>query len=456
MLMMTPVAQATVLVAEDDDLTRGLLVEVLRRGRHRVVDVASGMDALERLKEERFDLVLSDIQMPGAGGMELLAHVMHTAPETAVILITAFARPDSAMDAIAQGAVDYLTKPVDVFALQAAVARALERKRLTTENLRLRSVGLDKKSMVGTSPPMLSLYKQIAQVARTEAAVLLVGESGCGKELAARKIHDLSRRASMPYVPVNCATLAEGILESELFGHERGAFTGAHSSRRGVFEEANGGTIFLDEIGDVPAKMQAQLLRVLQEGEVRRVGGAAAIRVDVRVVAATNRDLASEVASGRMREDLYYRLNVVAVRVPPLRDRGDDIIELARHFLVRHAVQFGRAVPEMSPEAVAVIRAYPWPGNVRELENALARAVALSPHSVILPEDLPDEVARGIATSGSAAIDGDWPTLKVLEERYIQKVLEHVQENRTHAANVLGMDRRTLQRLLAREAGEDE
>ncbi len=456
MLMMTPVAQATILVAEDDDLTRGLLVEVLRRGQHRVVDAASGMDALERLKEERFDLVLSDIQMPGAGGMELLAHVMHTAPETAVILITAFARPDSAMDAIAQGAVDYLTKPVDVFALQAAVARALERKRLTTENLRLRSVSLDKKSMVGTSPPMLSLYKQIAQVARTEAAVLLVGESGCGKELAARKIHDLSRRASMPYVPVNCATLAEGILESELFGHERGAFTGAHSSRRGVFEEANGGTIFLDEIGDVPAKMQAQLLRVLQEGEVRRVGGAAAIRVDVRVVAATNRDLASEVASGRMREDLYYRLNVVAVRVPPLRDRGDDIIELARHFLVRHAVQFGRAVPEMSPEAVAVIRAYPWPGNVRELENALARAVALSPHSVILPEDLPDEVARGIATSGSAAIDGDWPTLKVLEERYIQKVLEHVQENRTHAANVLGMDCRTLQRLLAREAGEDE
>jgi len=454
--MNEPLPQSLILVAEDDDLTRELLVEVLHRGGHRTVDVASGMEAIEQLKAQRFDLVLSDIQMAGASGMEVLAHVTRMSPETAVVLITAFARPDSAMDAIAQGAVDYLTKPVDVFALQAAVARALERKRLTTENLRLRSVTLDKKSMIGTSPTMLSLYKQIAQVARTEAAVLLMGESGCGKELAARKIHDLSRRASGPYVPVNCATLAEGILESELFGHERGAFTGAHSSRRGVFEEANGGTIFLDEIGDVPAKMQAQLLRVLQEGEVRRVGGTAAIKVNVRVVAATNRDLAADVGTGRMREDLYYRLNVVAVRVPPLRDRSDDIIELARHFLVRYAVEFGRAVPDLSPEAVSLIRSYPWPGNVRELENALARAVALTPRAALLPEDLPPEVAMGGVTPERASIDADWPTLKVLDERYIQKVLDHVQENKTHAANVLGMDRRTLQRLLAREDGPSE
>jgi DNA-binding NtrC family response regulator len=454
--MNEPVAQALILVAEDDDLTRELLVEVLRRGGHRIIDVASGVEAIEQLKAQRFDLVLSDIQMAGAGGMEVLGHVMRTAPETAVVLITAFARPESAMDAIAQGAVDYLTKPVDVFALQAAVARALERKRLTTENLRLRSVTLDKKSMIGTSPPMLNLYKQIAQVARTEAAVLLTGESGSGKELAARKIHELSRRASGPYVPVNCATLTESILESELFGHERGAFTGAHSSRRGMFEEASGGTIFLDEIGDVPAKMQAQLLRVLQEGEVRRVGGTAAINVDVRVVAATNRDLAADVSSGRMREDLYYRLNVVAVRVPPLRDRGDDIVELARYFLVRYAVEFGRAVPDLSPEAVSLIRTYPWPGNVRELENALARAVALSQRLLLLPEDFPPEVAGLGATPGRAALDGDWPTLKVLDERYIQKVLDHVQENRTHAASVLGIDRRTLQRLLARDGGEGE
>jgi two-component system response regulator AtoC len=454
--MNEPLAQALILVAEDDDLTRELLVEVLRRGGHRIVDVASGMDAIEQLKAQRFDLVLSDIQMAGAGGMEVLAHVMRTAPETAVVLITAFARPDSAMDAIAQGAVDYLTKPVDVFALQAAVARALERKRLTTENLRLRSVTLDKKSMVGTSAPMLNLYKQIAQVARTEAAVLLMGESGCGKELAARKIHDLSRRASGPYVPVNCATLAESILESELFGHERGAFTGAHSSRRGVFEEANCGTIFLDEIGDVPAKMQAQLLRVLQEGEVRRVGGTAPIKVDVRVVAATNRDLVAEVSSGRMREDLYYRLNVVAVRVPPLRDRGDDIVELARHFLVRYAVEFGRSVPDLSPEAITLLRTYPWPGNVRELENALARTIALSQRAVLLPEDFPSEVNQRITTPGRKTVDADWPTLKVLDERYILKVLEHVRDNKTHAANVLGIDRRTLQRLLAREEGEAE
>jgi transcriptional regulator with PAS, ATPase and Fis domain len=223
-----------------------------------------------------------------------------------------------------------------------------------------------------------------------------------------------------------------------------------------MFEEASGGTIFLDEIGDVPAKMQAQLLRVLQEGEVRRVGGTAAINVDVRVVAATNRDLAADVSSGRMREDLYYRLNVVAVRVPPLRDRGDDIVELARYFLVRYAVEFGRAVPDLSPEAVSLIRTYPWPGNVRELENALARAVALSQRLLLLPEDFPPEVAGLGATPGRAALDGDWPTLKVLDERYIQKVLDHVQENRTHAASVLGIDRRTLQRLLARDGGEGE
>jgi DNA-binding NtrC family response regulator len=444
------------LVAEDDELTRELLVEVLRRGGHRVADVASGVEALEQLKSDRFDLVLSDIQMAGVGGMEVLAHVTETSPETPVILITAFAQPDSAMDAIALGAVDYLTKPVDVFALRAAIARALERRRLTTENLRLRRETLGKKMLIGTSPPMLELYKKIAQVAPTDAAVLLTGESGCGKEVVARTIHDRSRRASAAYVAVNCATLAESILESELFGHERGAFTGAHSSHRGVFEEASGGTIFLDEIGDVPAKMQAQLLRVLQEGEVRRVGGTSSVKVDVRVIAATNRDLAADVASGRMREDLYYRLNVITIGLPPLRDRGDDVIELARHFLAQHAVAFGRSVVDLTPETLALIRAYPWPGNVRELENALARAVALSPRTVLTPEEFPPELAKGPPVLGTAAIDADWPTIAVLEERYIRKVLERVQDNRTHAANVLGVDRRTLQRLLAREVGKVE
>jgi DNA-binding NtrC family response regulator len=447
---------ACILVAEDDDLTRELLVEVLCRGGHRVVDVPSGVEALERLKSERFDLVLSDIQMVGVGGMKVLAHVTETSPETPVILITAFAQPDSAMDAIAQGAVDYLTKPVDVFALRAAVARALERRRLTTENLRLRRETLGKKMLIGTSPPMLELYKKIAQVAPTDAAVLLTGESGCGKEVVARTIHDRSRRASAAYVAVNCATLAESILESELFGHERGAFTGAHSNHRGVFEEADRGTIFLDEIGDVPAKMQAQLLRVLQDGEVRRVGGTSSIKVDVRVIAATNRDLPTDVANGRMREDLYYRLNVITVKIPPLRERGDDVIELARHFLAQHAVSFGRSVAEIAPETLSLIRTYPWPGNVRELENALARAVAFSPRAVLMPEDLPPEVAKGTSLPATAAIDADWPTVKVLEERYISKVLERVQENRTHAANVLGVDRRTLQRLLAREADKAE
>jgi len=438
--------KASVLVAEDDDLTRELLVKVLRRDGYDVVEAVDGVDALEKLRASRADLVLSDIQMAQVSGMELLDAIQKRAPEIPVVLITAYAEPGAAMDAIMRGAADYLAKPVDIIALRTTVARALERRQLAGENQRLRSEAVEKKTLIGTSPAMLELYKQIAQIAPTHVTVLIVGESGSGKELVARTIHERSRRADRPYVAVNCASIAEGLLESELFGHERGAFTGAHSTRLGLFEEANGGTVLLDEVGDIPAKMQAQLLRVLQEGEVRRVGGSSAIPVDVRVLAATNRDLTVDVAEKRMRADLFYRLNVVTLRIPPLRERGDDVVALARHFVARNAATLGRPIPEISDEALKRLRAHPWPGNVRELENAMARAVAMSQRSVLLPGDLPPLVSGEALAPGAQSIDHDWPTLGELQRRYIARVLERTAGNKTAAASILGVDRRTLQR----------
>jgi transcriptional regulator with PAS, ATPase and Fis domain len=261
-------------------------------------------------------------------------------------------------------------------------------------------------------------------------------------------------RAAGPFVAVNCAALAEGLLESELFGHERGAFTGANAAHPGLFEAAEGGTIFLDEVGDVPAKMQAALLRVLQEGEVRRVGGSAVIHVNVRIISATNRDLAADVKASRMREDLFYRLSVVSLRVPPLRDRGDDILALTQHLVARHAALLGRPAPRLSDEALFQIRSYTWPGNVRELENALARAVAMSERGVILAGDLPSRAAD--APASAPALESDWPTLDEVQRRYIARVLEHTGQNKTLAAGILGIDRRTLQRLAVRESHDDE
>jgi DNA-binding NtrC family response regulator len=449
------VSPARILIAEDDDLTLELLATVLRGEGYEVATVSDGREALNQLQAGAFDLVLSDIQMTRASGLEVLETVTRQYPDTPVVLITAYAEPGAAMDAIGSGAADYLAKPVDIVALRATVARALERRRLARENRSLRSTIAERKILVGTCAPMLELYKEIAHVAPTDATVLIKGESGSGKELVARTIHDRSRRSSQPFVAFSCAALAEGLLESELFGHERGAFTGASGPHKGLFETAEGGTIFLDEIGDVPAKMQGELLRVLQESEVRRVGGSAPIKVNVRVISATNRDLAAEVAAGRMRKDLAYRLDVVSLRVPPLRDRGDDIISLTLHLASRHAALLGRPAPHISEEAMYLIRSYSWPGNVRELENALARAVAMSQRGVILPGDLP-VLAAGGETGKLVSIDSDWPTLEELQRRYIERVLAHTGQNKTSAASILGIDRRTLQRLALREAKKDD
>lgn len=441
-----------ILIAEDDDQTLDLLATVLRRDGYEVVTVTDGQEAMDQFQECIFDLVLSDVQMTRASGLEVLDWVTSKYPDTPVVLITAYAEPGAAMDAIASGAADYLAKPVDIVALRTTVARALERRSLSAENRSLRSAMAGRRVLVGTSPRMLELYKEIAHVAPTDATVLITGESGSGKELVARTIHERSRRASHPFVALNCASLAEGLLESELFGHERGAFTGASGARKGLFETAEGGTIFLDEVGDVPTKMQGELLRVLQEGEVRRVGGSALIKVNVRVISATNRDLAAEVTAGRMRQDLVYRLKVVSLRVPPLRERGDDVVALTIHLAARHAAILGRPEPHISDEAMFQIRSYPWPGNVRELENALARAVAMSQRGVILPGDLPALAEAGPSTL--SAIHTDWPTLEELQRRYIERVLQHTGQNKTSAAAILGIDRRTIQRLASREADE--
>jgi two-component system, NtrC family, response regulator AtoC len=334
-----------------------------------------------------------------------------------------------------------------VDAIRLVVTRALTQAALATENRALRRQVRDKyklEGIVGRSEAMLQIYKTAARVARSDATVLIEGESGTGKELVARAIHAASGRAQGPFVPMDCGALAEGVLESELFGHARGAFTGAQANRRGLFEEANHGTLFLDEIGDIGPALQARLLRALQEGEIRRVGANEAIAVDVRVVAATNKDLARLVAEGKFREDLYYRLNVVSLRLPPLRERREDIPLLAEHFAAKHGRPEGVAI---APAARDLLVAHDWPGNVRELENVIARALALNPAGVVVPEDLPDRL-RGHAPALPTPGSQERPTLAEVEHRYAAQVLAESGGNKTRAAEILGIDRKTLYRII--------
>ena len=338
------------------------------------------------------------------------------------------------------------------------MARSLERRRLAEEGTKKPKEARGKiREIVGRSPAMLEVYKLVARVASTLSTVLVVGESGTGKELVARAIHNHSTRAQGPFVAVNCTAISESLLESELFGHVKGAFTGAQHSKRGYFEEAQGGTLFLDEIGDINPKMQAQLLRVLQEGEIRRVGSTEPLRVDVRVVAATNRDLDEEVQKGRFREDLYFRINVVTIRLPPLRERPDDITLLVEHFLAKYGDREGRSSVGVADEAMALLRRYDWPGNVRELENVIERALALSKSGIVLPSDLPIDLlgseARSLPRSGGSLVD-DRPTLAELEQRYVNLILQQEGGNKKRAAEVLGIDRRTLYRTLERGSPE--
>jgi DNA-binding NtrC family response regulator len=438
-------------VIDDDESSRDLLARIVAARGWRVEPLADGREALDRMErgDPQPDLVLSDIRMAEVGGLQIADAFRARAPDTPVILVTAFGNIDGAVEAIRRGAFDYISKPYDVDAIALVAARALERRGLALENRDLRRQLRDKYELaraVGRSDAMLDVFKTAARVAATDATVLIQGESGTGKELVARAIHAASPRAAGPFVAVDCGAIAAGVLESELFGHARGAFTGAHASRRGLFEEASGGTIFLDEIGDVGPNLQSRLLRVLQEGSIRPVGSNEARPVDARVVAATNKDLEAEVRDGRFREDLYYRLAVVTLRLPPLRERREDIPPLAEHFAAKH----GREGASISPAARDLLLGYAWPGNVRELENVIARALALNASGPILPQDLPQKL-RSLGAPGAvgaALAGGERPTLAELERRYAAQMLAESGGNKTRAAEVLGIDRKTLYRLL--------
>ena len=441
-----------ILVVDDDATAGAVLAEVLIKAGYEVELAGGGAEAVEKGQRVPVDLVLTDIKMADMDGMAVLNRLREFSPETPIILLTAFGAMESAIEAIKSGAYDYISKPFKKNEVLLTIRRALDQRRLLCENLRYRQELRDRyqfANIIGSSRAMIEVYKLVARVANGRSTVLLQGESGTGKELIAQAIHYNGPRVNAPFVAVNCAALAESLLESELFGHEKGAFTGAVAVKPGLFEEATGGTILLDEVGDMSPALQAKLLRVLQEQEIRRVGGDKSIPVDVRVLASTNRDLWSMVRKEQFREDLYYRLNVITITLPPLRDRREDIPMLAYHFMHKCAVANQRPVVGISPEALMVLQQANWPGNVRELEHTIESAVVMTSHEIILPDDLPVTL-RESAPVAAAPEFPDLVTLEEMERRYLIKVLEETQGNKAQAAKILGIDRRTLYRMAER------
>jgi DNA-binding NtrC family response regulator len=436
-----------VLVVDDDAVSCRLLGEVLQGDGLPVLWSTDAFEALERVRSDPVDLAILDLRMPQMSGLDLMRRLRERTPDLPVIIMTAFGSIDTAVEAIGSGAVDYVSKPMNVEEIRAAVRRVLERQRAARAPLAAES---EPAGMIGRTPAMVEVYKTIARVAPGVSTVLILGESGTGKELVARAIHRHSPRHGRPFVAVDCTALTETLLESELFGHVKGAFTGAATDTPGLFAEADGGTIFLDEIGDISPPLQAKLLRVLQEHQVRPVGGAQWRAVDVRVVAATNRDLAAAVSGGEFREDLYYRLKVVTIHLPALRERRDDIPLLVDHLVQRAAAQYGKPVAAVSDPALAVLCAYDWPGNVRELAHVLERSVALAQDTVISVEDLPADLRGGPTAAAPPDLIADAPTLEELKVRYIRHVLQRNGGNVSRAAAVLGLERRSLYRMLHR------
>jgi two-component system response regulator PilR (NtrC family) len=386
-------AKGRILVVDDERSMQEFLEIFFRSEGYEVTTAADLESALLHVEGDEFDVVVSDIQMPGGDGIELLHAVREISPETVVIMMTAFACTETAIAAIRDGAYDYITKPFKVEEVRIVVEKALEKKLLSTENRRLRSELRSRdRSIIGSSPPLQRIFEIIAQVADNKANVLLSGESGTGKEMVARAIHGMGERRNLPFVAVNCAAIPENLLESELFGHVKGSFTGAIQNKIGLFESADKGTLFLDEVGDLSLPLQVKLLRVIQDKSIRRVGGTDDRRVDARIIAATNRRLDEEIAAGRFREDLYYRLNVIEIPMPPLRERRDDIPLLVAHFVEKYARDLGKPVEGVSEAALNRLAEYRFPGNVRELENVIERAVALSRGPTIELESLPPAV----------------------------------------------------------------
>jgi DNA-binding NtrC family response regulator len=445
-----------ILIVDDEANARTALAELLRDEGYAVETAADGFKALPKLEELAPDVVVTDLKMPGLNGLELMQKLRERDPEAVVIVMTAFGAVDSAVQAMKQGAADYLTKPVNVDELSLVLKRELERKRLRAEAGQLRERLSERRrisNIIGASAPMQQVFDTVLQIAPSRASVLITGESGTGKELIAAAIHEHSPRAKGPFVKLHCAALAESLLESELFGHERGAFTGAVGRREGRFEQADGGTIFLDEIGEISPATQVKLLRFLQEHEFERVGGNSTVKVDVRIVAATNRNLLQRVKDGHFREDLYYRLNVVSIEMPALRQRPSDIALLASHFLRKFVQENGKSIDGFTDEALAQLAAYDWPGNVRELENAIERAVVVCKKGRIGVEDLTAAIlAAKPRTDGVPVIPG--ATMAELERYAILKTLEHTGGSTSRAAELLGVSPRTIQYRLQEYSGK--
>jgi len=452
---------ARILIVDDDEVSCQLFAETLESDGFFVDQVTSGDAALARLEADSYDLLLIDVRMPGTSGLEVTRIAHNKFPALPIVVMTAFGSIDTAVEAIHEGAFDFISKPMNLAEIKSILARALAQRSLQRRAEKQASQDdeypSDLGKIIGKSAAMIEVYKTVARVASTKSTVLILGESGTGKELIARAIHEHSPRASQPFVAVDCGALTETLLETELFGHVRGSFTGAVADKKGVFEEAQGGTCFLDEVGGISLNMQARLLRVVQEHEIRRVGGKDWLPVDVRVVAATNQDLPQAVAEGQFRQDLYYRLDVVSIRLPPLRERRDDIPLLARHFLSYYSNQTGKSVSAISDNAMELLSNYRWPGNIRELEHAIEQAVALSYQPVLLPEDLPREVREQTThqfSSKSVAPSEfnfpDQPSLEEMKKRYVHHVLQLTNGNVSATARILNVDRRSLYRMLAR------
>jgi len=441
-------AKHRILVIDDEELMREFVEEAMRRAGYVVDAAGNGADGLALLEEGGHDAVVTDLKMTPMDGLEVLARAREIAPETKVIMMTGYGTVETAVTALKAGASDYILKPFTPDAIELAVSRALEQARLARENRFLRAelnAPDAARAMVGESGGMKSLHEQIEKVADSRATVLIRGESGTGKELAARAIHQASQRRDKALIKVNCAALSAGILESELFGHEKGAFTGAHARKVGRFELADGGSLLLDEVSEINIELQAKLLRALQEREFERVGGTETIQVDTRILATSNRPLERAVEEGRFREDLFFRLNVITLNLPPLRERRDDIPRLLEHFLEVSNRDNGRSVPGFTPEAVKLLRDYAWPGNVRELQNAVERAVVLAGEEPLGPEHFPLN-APGI--TGNAAGIRAGMTVADMERDLIFATLDACGQNRTRAAEMMGISVRTLRNKL--------
>jgi two-component system, NtrC family, response regulator len=443
-----------VLVVDDEADALDACFQALRREHYLVDTTANPREALERIRARSYDAIVTDLKMPGMSGIDLLAGIRAVDADVAVIVVTGYATIETAVEAMKQGACDYLPKPFTPDELRVRVRRALERQDLVRENRDLREQLGGRRgthTLVGETPAIAEVRRLVERVAASDSTVIIYGETGTGKELVAREIHARSRRAGQPLISVDCAAIPAELLESEFFGHEKGAFTGAVRRRKGAFELAHGGTLFLDEIGNMPLELQSKLLRALQEREIQTVGGERKIPVDVRIVAATNRNLREAIAAGRFREDLYYRLNVVPVTVPPLRERIDDIPLLVRHFADKHAGRLNRAIDGVDAEALRLLTGYPWPGNVRELESAVERAMTLSDSAVLGL----DAFGHLVYEAGAAArrtraraksVETPLPSLEQVEHEYIMEVLDATHWNRKEASKILGISTVTLWR----------